>query len=84
MAMTIVERFEREREKVVSQCTKCGICISKCQILKYTDLNGMSSVDIQGKVIDFLKNGKSDAIVYTKAFACMECYECAHGRCLRI
>lgn len=81
MAKTIVEHFENEREKVVNQCTKCGVCIKKCSILKHTDLKDISPREIQEKVIDFLREGTNSDEVYTKAFACMECYECVDGRC---
>jgi len=55
--------------------------LKKCPILKRTDLKDMSPKEIQGKVVDFLKTGAADDIVYTKAFACMECYECVFERC---
>ena len=41
----------------------------------------MSPIEIQEKVIEFLNNGAGNDIVYTKSFACMECYECVLGRC---
>ncbi len=81
MSKTIIEHFENERAKVVSQCSKCGSCIEKCPILKHTDLKDIHPSEIQEKVIDFLKDGIGNEIVYTKAFACMECYECVLERC---
>lgn len=81
MAKTIAEHFESERERVLEQCTKCGLCIKKCPILMHTILKGMPPREIQERVIDFLSDGTADAAVYTKSFACMECYECVLGRC---
>lgn len=81
MAQTVAEPFERERQKVLHQCTKCGICIKKCPILKHTDLKDVQPREIQEKVVDFLNTGIGNDTVYTKAFAYMECYECVSGRC---
>jgi len=81
MAQTVAEHFESERQKVLNQCTKCGICVKKCPILKHTILKDTPPREIQEKVVDFLSTGISNDTVYTKAFACMECYECVSGRC---
>ena len=81
MAQTLASYFENERKRVVSRCTQCGTCIEECPIVRHTDLKDAPPREIQEKVIGFLNNGAGDNAVYTKAFACMECYQCVRGRC---
>ena len=81
MAQTLATYFENERKRVVSRCTQCGTCIEECPIVRHTDLKDTPPREIQEKVIAFLNEGAGDSAVYTKAFACMECYQCVRGRC---
>lgn len=81
MSKELTQYFEKERSKVISECTLCGQCVTKCPITKQTSLSNALPKEIQIKVLDFLENGTIDHDVYTKAFACMECYRCVNRHC---
>ncbi len=46
-------------------------------------MKDMSPGDIQQDVLDFLQEGIKKETVYTKAFACMECFQCVDSFCPR-
>ena len=79
--MTILEHYNREKQRFLETCTCCGICADECPILPLTDINGTPAQDIQEGVVDFLESGIPNQRAYTKAFACMECFKCTAGMC---
>ena len=72
--MTIFDHFDKEKERFLENCTQCGLCAEGCPILPYTDINEVSSQDIQEVVFEFMDGGIPNQMAYTKAFACMECF----------
>lgn len=79
--MTILDYYKKERQRFLENCIQCGSCAAECPILPYTDLNETSSQDIQSDIFNFIDNGFPTKSVYTKAFACMECFKCTTDIC---
>ncbi len=79
--MTIADHYQKEKQRYLENCTKCGLCAEGCPILPYTDISGLSSGDIQEGVFDFMDSGVPNQQAYTKAFACMECFKCTAEMC---
>jgi Fe-S oxidoreductase len=79
--MTMSDHCNKEKERFLENCIKCGLCAEGCPILPYTDISGISSQDIQEGVFDFMDSGTPNQKAHTKAFACMECFKCAVDMC---
>ena len=79
--MTIFDHYANEKTRFLENCTKCGLCAKGCPIIPYTDINEMTSPNIQKGVFDFMNSGIPNHQAYTKAFACMECFKCTAGMC---
>ena len=81
--MTIADLYKKEKDRFLDQCIQCGLCAEECPVLPYTDMDGVSSVDIQEAVYDSVETGSFNTLSYTKAFACMECFKCTADLCPR-
>ncbi|MDR3599105.1 MAG: (Fe-S)-binding protein [Desulfosporosinus sp.] len=81
MSTILSQYFDQEKKQVLEKCLVCGQCISKCPIIKYTNLEKFDPREVQRKVLEFLENGTEYDEVYTKSFACMECYKCVKNNC---
>lgn len=79
--MAIAEYYENEKHRFLENCIRCGLCAQECPIINYTDLAEQESSDIQTGVFEFLESGIPNQEVYTKAFACMECFKCTADIC---
>lgn len=77
----LVDYMNRERKNILKNCTKCGLCIKKCPIIKNTELKNIDPKDIQKEVLRFLEEGIPNEIVYTRGFSCMECFGCLDNCC---
>ena len=80
MLKTLPDYFEEERKRAIERCLECGVCVKKCSIFKHVGIE-QAPQDIQKKVMEFLKNGADNETVYSRAFACMGCYECVDKFC---
>lgn len=81
MSTILSKYFDEERNQILEKCIACGDCISECPIIKHTDLKQLNPIDVQIKVLEFLEKGTESDEVYTKSFACMECYKCVKNNC---
>ena len=79
--MTILDYYDKEKQRFLENCTQCGLCTEECPIMPYTDVSEISSQDIQEGVFDFMESGIPNQRAYTKAFACMECFKCTVDIC---
>lgn len=79
--MTILDRYFKEKQRFLENCTQCGLCAKGCPVLPHTDNNDISSRDIQKGVFDYMEQGVPNRLAFTKAFACMECFKCTVGMC---
>ena len=79
--MTILDHYDKEKERFRKNCIQCGLCAEGCPILPYTDISGISSQDIQEGVFKFMESEIPNQMAYTKAFACMECFKCTADMC---
>ena len=79
--MSILDHFNKEKQRFLENCIQCGLCAEGCPILPYTDISEISSQDIQEGVFEFMDSGIPNHMAYTKAFACMECFKCTADMC---
>jgi len=79
--MTILDYYDKEKQRFKENCTECGLCAEGCPILPYTDVREISSQRIQEEVFGFMGDGIPNQHAYTKAFACMECFKCTTDMC---
>jgi Fe-S oxidoreductase len=79
--MTMFDHYDKEKQRFLENCIKCGLCAEECPILPYTDISEISSQDIQEGVFEFMESGIPNQMAYTKAFACMECFKCTADMC---
>ncbi len=79
--MTILDYYNKEKQRFLENCIQCGLCAEGCPILPYTDISEISTQDIQEGVFDFMDGGIPNQHAYTKAFACMECFKCTTDMC---
>jgi len=54
--VTILDRYVKEKQRFLENCTQCGLCAKGCPILPYTDVSEISSRDIQKGVFDFMES----------------------------
>ena len=80
MNKNMMEYYEVEREKIVKECIKCGLCITACQVVKPDDFEACYK-ELQDKTITFLEEPFEDDDIYFKAFSCMACFKCTDNVC---
>lgn len=80
MLSRLVELFEKYRHQVIADCTKCGFCYQRCSLNEYT-LKDLSLRDVQDRVLNFLKEGVEDKVVYERGFSCLQCFKCVNNHC---
>jgi heterodisulfide reductase subunit C len=78
---SILDYYDKEKQRFIENCTVCGLCAEGCPILPYTDIREIPSRDIQQEVFGFMDHGTPNQLAYTKAFACMECFKCTTDKC---
>lgn len=81
MTNLLAHYFKSERNRILKECKQCGLCISKCSIVRTTVLKDVNFREVQGKILKFLALGTPDITVYTRAFSCMECFGCIGNHC---
>jgi heterodisulfide reductase subunit D len=79
--MGMADRYNAEKKRYLQHCTRCGRCAKGCPILPHTDLADVQPAEIQKRVFAFVERGTEDAVVSTRALACMECFKCTRGMC---
>ncbi len=73
--------FESEKMRAMESCLRCGLCVQVCPVVGRTDLADLVPEDIQSEVIDFLETGLPNDTVFTRAFACLQCWKCVDDIC---
>lgn len=73
--------YESSIDNLISKCTKCGKCVSKCPVVKHTDIAKIKTKDIQTDLISFLESGDMKENAYRKAYSCMQCFACVDDHC---
>ena len=81
MKRTLTQYFHEERQRVIEQCITCGKCVINCPIIQYTPLKGIPPKDIQASIIEFFQTGRPNEVVFTRAFSCMQCFQCVKQCC---
>lgn len=81
MHQQLTESFRKEKDRFLETCTVCGQCARKCPVVCRTDLAERKPADIQKHVKSFLAGGEPDSVVFTRAFSCMECFQCVTDHC---
>ncbi|MBW2137545.1 MAG: (Fe-S)-binding protein [Deltaproteobacteria bacterium] len=77
----MIDYLGKEKGRVIEECTECGACARECPVLRKTELRNEPPEEIQKKVKAFLRTGRPDAVVFTRAFSCMECFKCVEDTC---
>lgn len=77
MKIDICENFQEVKNKFLDECIECGLCITKCPVIQYTDIHNSNPKNIQKYIKKFLNTGELTQEAYTKVYSCMECYKCA-------
>jgi len=76
MKTDLCEYYSAVKNNFLNQCNECGLCITKCPIIQYTDIRNSNSKVIQKDIIKFLNGGELSQEAQTKVFSCMECFKC--------
>jgi Fe-S oxidoreductase len=76
-ATELVEYYEKSRSRIIAECSKCGLCLQDCSLNGHI-LKDLLSGEVQDKVIDFLREGKEDDVVYERGFSCLQCFKCVN------
>jgi len=79
--MTILDHYDKQKQRFLENCIQCGLCAEGCPILPYTEMSEVSAQEIQENVFDYMESGIPNQQAYAKAFACMECFKCTAGIC---
>ena len=79
--MTILDHYDKQKQRFLENCIQCGLCAEGCPILPYTAMSEVSAQEIQENVFDYMESGIPNQQAYAKAFACMECFKCTAGMC---
>ncbi len=78
--MNLNEFYKLEKQRVISECKVCGLCVKKCPIISKTEIADVKPKEIQRAILDFLIHGKDSPVLRERIRACMKCYGCV-GLC---
>jgi ferredoxin len=70
------ELYSQRKKQVVEDCTLCGICVDVCPAAPLTSLSSVPVSDIQGKVVDLLKDGVTSEEASLRSASCTHCGVC--------
>ena len=74
--MELSDFFSAEKKRVIEDCTKCGLCIKRCDVIGKSRLSNEKPKMVQNAVIDFFETGKVSQILHERIQSCMKCYGC--------
>lgn len=74
--MDLKDFFKLEKQRVIEDCTKCGLCVKQCDIITKSRLGNEKPRDIQNAVLDFFQDGRSTDLLQERIRSCMKCYGC--------
>jgi len=75
-AASLGELYSQRKKQIIEDCTLCGICVDVCPAVPLTSLSSMPASDIQGKVIDVLKDGVTSEEASLRSASCTHCGVC--------
>jgi Fe-S oxidoreductase len=81
MSKKLTQYYIEEKIRVIEKCKECGVCAKKCPIIRHTELDNISSQEIQIRIKSYLQDGETNKTVFTRALSCMECFKCADNCC---
>lgn len=74
--MKLNDFFKQEKQRVIEDCTKCGLCVKHCDVIGNSQLSNEKPKHVQNAVIEFFKTGKVSDILHERIKSCMKCYGC--------
>ncbi|MHC4104236.1 MAG: (Fe-S)-binding protein [Planctomycetota bacterium] len=81
MKKKLTQYYSEEKQRVIKKCKECGVCAKKCPIIRHTELDKLSSQEIQIRIKSYLQDGETNKTVFTRALSCMECFKCMDNCC---
>lgn len=75
--------YAEQKRQILEVCRACGVCAQRCPVIPHTTLTETPPRSIQQEVKAFLRGGDANETAYTRAFACMECFQCEMDGCPR-
>lgn len=79
--MKLGQFFKQEKQRVIDECTACGLCTKKCPIVSQTGLAEFQPQEVQQAVLAFLTRGEDSPILRERVKSCMRCYGCVSDMC---
>jgi heterodisulfide reductase subunit D len=79
--MKLSQLFEQEKQRILDNCTACGICFKKCPISCKTALADRKPAEVQQALKDFLAQGVYSEELRERVASCMKCYGCVRDMC---
>ena len=74
--MELNDFFKKEKQRVIENCTKCGLCVKRCDVIGKSRLCDEKPKAVQSAVIDFFETGQASEILQERIQSCMKCYGC--------
>lgn len=71
----LTEYYEESRQRLLTQCIECGLCVEKCRVMEFLDERPDPGKVIQG-LKSYLSGGEGNAELKLRTDACMRCYGC--------
>ena len=78
---TLSHQFLAERQHILDNCTRCGLCVQTCKIVPYTPLKEFLPRTIQEEAFRFLQTGEEGKSVFQRTWSCMQCFGCVKDVC---
>ena len=77
MSQVSLDKYlEKCRDDIIERCTGCGSCVANCEINRFTALKDTDPAQLVEALVEYIKSGKYEQIVYDYAFQCINCLEC--------
>jgi len=71
----LMDYYEDKRKQMLNGCIQCGHCYRQCSLNGHI-LKEVTPREAQQKVLTFLRERIEDAVVYERAFSCLQCFKC--------
>ncbi|MHB1314276.1 MAG: (Fe-S)-binding protein [Christensenellales bacterium] len=72
--------YAQTKEKLLSSCTRCGNCISKCKARGFLPYS-KPAAGVQAEILDFFSTGILSENAALKVDGCMRCFGCLDIQC---
>lgn len=74
--MALADFFKTEKQRVIYDCTQCGLCVKHCKVIDSSRLCDEPPKAVQNAVIAFFKTGRVSDLLRERIQSCMKCYGC--------